>query len=125
MAQTKTVDATVTKAFGQPVSTYVSGVNSLPFTFSYEELLEGDTIPDDEVLTPADILAAVNNKRYAAARAKAQAELFSQHKITKPGVLDTPEGQLANMVKTLVAAGQTQENAVKMAAQFLEMARVK
>ena len=87
--------------------------------------MEGDTIPDDEVLTPADILAAVNNKRYAAARAKAQAELFSQHKITKPGVLDTPEGQLANMVKTLVAAGQTQENAVKMAAQFLEMARAK
>lgn len=125
MAQTKTVDATVTKAFGQPVSTYVPNVNSLLFTFSYEELVEGDTIPDDEVLTPADILAAVNQKRYAAARAKAQAELFAEHKITKPGVLDTPEGQLANMVKTLVAAGQTQENAVKMAAQFLEMARVK
>lgn len=122
MAQTKTVDATVTKAFGQPVSTYVPNVNSLPFTFSYEELVEGDTIPDDEVLTPADILAAVNNKRYAAARAKAQAELFSQHKITKPGVLDTPEGQLAGMVKILVASGKSQENAVLMAKQVLGIA---
>lgn len=125
MAQVKTVDATVTKAFGNPVSTYVPGVTSLPFSFTYQELQEGDTIPDDEVLTPADILAAVNNKRYAAARAKAQAELFQTHKITKPGVLDTEEGQLNNFVKTLLAAGQTPENALAMAKQFMELAKSK
>lgn len=121
MPQAKTVEASVTKAFGRPISDYVPNVLSLPFTFSYEELTENDTIPDDEVLTPADILTAVNNKRYAAARAKAQAELFTQHKISKPGVLDTPEGQLAGMVKILVAAGHTQENAVAMARQVLGM----
>lgn len=121
MAQTKTVEASVTKAFGRPVSDYVPNVLSLPFKFSYDELTENDTIPDDEVLTPADILAAVNNKRYAAARAKAQAELFATHKITKPGVLDTTEGQLAAMVKVLVAAGNTQENAVALAKQVLNI----
>lgn len=125
MAQVKTVDASVTKAFGRPVSEYVPNVVSLPFSFTYQELGENDEIPADEVLTPADILAAVNNKRYAAARAKAQAELFAAHKITKPGVLDTEEGQLNNFVKTLLAAGQTPENALAMARQFMELAKSK
>jgi hypothetical protein len=117
--ETKTVKATVRKAYGQELSAYGVKENELEFEFSYVELQENDVIPDDEVLTPADILAAVNQKRYAAARAKAQSELFTAHKITKPGVLDTPEGQLAGMVKILVAAGNSPENALAMAKQVL------
>ncbi len=135
--------ASYNKAFGQPISAYGVKEPSVSFGFSYRELslVDGaDTsevlktlssvqetlgVPADEMLTVQDIVSTLNTARYAAERAKAQAESFKKHNITKPGVLDTPEGQLANMVKTLVAAGQTQENAVKMAAQFLEMARAK
>lgn len=140
---TVTKTASYNKAFGQELSAYGIKDKSVSFPFTYRELsLNADApvadiqaeltkaqetlgVPAVEMLTVQDIVSTLNTARYAAERAKAQAESFKANGISKPGVLDTPEGQLANMVKTLVAAGQTQENAVKMAAQFLEMARAK
>lgn len=116
MASMVRKDASVGTAFGQKLK------EPLTFSFEYEELAAGDTIPEAEVLTAEDILGYVNQRRYAASRAKAQNEVFEANGISKPKLLDTEDGRLAGMVKILVAAGNTVENATAMAKQVLGIA---
>ena len=113
MANTVSKSFTVSKAYGSVLEMELKG------EFSYEELELTDEIPADEVLTPKDILAAVNTARYAASRAKATAVLFEANGISKPKLLDTEDGRVNSIVKALVAAGNSLENATAMARQVL------
>lgn len=116
MATTQNKSAKVSKAFGQELD------KEYTFTYSYDELAASDEVPADEALTAEDILGYINARRNAAARAKAQSELFDSLGVSKPKLLDTVDGRIAGMVKILVAAGNTVENATAMARQVLGVA---
>jgi hypothetical protein len=109
MANTVTKSATVGTAYGQKLE------KPLTFFFSYDEILEEEEIPADETLTPEDILAYVNQRRYAASRAKAQNEVFEANGISKPKLLDTEEGRIATMAKVFASMGNSAVDSVKMA----------
>lgn len=112
MAKTIRKSAQVSTAFGQTLPQPIS------FTYDVEELQKGDEIPADEVPDADDIRSFVNQKRNAAARAKAQNEALAEAGIKKP-TLDDPAVQLATMVKVLVAAGNDEATATAMAKNVL------
>ncbi len=105
--------ATVRKAYGQPLE------KAIEFSFTYQELQPGSAIPADEDLTYEDKLSFINGRRYAAARAAEQTKAFEAAGIAKPKLLDTDEGRIATIVKALVAAGNSEDNARAMAKQLL------
>src|SRR5262245_3025711 len=95
----KTVNKTakVGTAYGQTLA------EELSIAYSYEELQKGDVIPTDEQLDEEDIRGVVNQKRNAAARAKATNAKLEEAGIQKP-TLDDPNVQVREMVKVLRAA---------------------
>jgi len=100
--------ATVETAYGQTLA------EPIRFSYSYEELQKGDTIPSDEMPDADDLRSYVNQKRNAAARSKAQNAALDNAGIKKP-TLDDPSVQFATMVKVLVASGKTAEQAEQIA----------
>ena len=107
-----TQTAEVSKAYGEDVNP------ALRFTFSYEELEKGDEIPAKETLDDEDIRNFVNARRKASARSSAQNETLRAAGIKAP-TLEDPEVQVKTIVRALVAAGNSQEDAEKMARQLL------
>jgi hypothetical protein len=98
----------IENAYGRPLPT------SLKYAGEFEQLEKGDTIPKDEVPKDSDILDYVNNKRKANARQKSMQSALTAAGIEKP-TLENPEEQFKQMVKILVTAGKSEEDARQMA----------
>lgn len=114
-----TATATVRKAFGKLLSEYgpdVPPVLEVPFTF--DSLVVGDTIPDDEVLTEEDIIGVINSRRSAAARAAAVNKTLETYGIKAPQLSDAEKGY-NNIVKGLVLSGIPEADARQMADTML------
>lgn len=60
----------------------------ITFEFEYVELQDVSQIPQDEQPKPKDILALVNGKRYASARASAQNDAVTAAGLEKPTLQD-------------------------------------
>lgn len=114
MPKTMPKTATVNTAYGQTLA------EPIQFSYSYEELVKGDTIPADETPDESDLRAFVNQKRNAAARSKAQNEALSAAGIQKP-TLEDADVRLKTMVKVLIAAGNSPEQAETIAKGALGM----
>jgi hypothetical protein len=114
MPKTQTKRARVETAYGQTLAEPVE------FDYSYEELQKGDEIPAKEMPDADDLRSFVNQKRNAAARSKAQNEALTAAGIQKP-TLEDPDTRLRTMVKVLVAAGNTPEQAEQIARGALGM----
>jgi hypothetical protein len=114
MPKTQTKRARVETAYGQTLAEPVE------FDYSYEELVKGDEIPAREMPDADDLRSFVNQKRNAAARSKAQNEALTAAGIQKP-TLEDPDTRLRTMVKVLVAAGNTPEQAEQIARGALGM----
>lgn len=114
MAKTTRKKATVTTAFGSPLG------EAVEFTYDYQELQKGDEIPPKEVLDEEDIRIAVNAKRNAAARSKAQSDAFKAANISAP-TLEDADFRLKQMVKVLIAAGRSEADAEQVAKSALGM----
>lgn len=104
MAKIVTKKGSVSTAYGQTLATPVE------FEYQVNELQKGDEIPADEVPDADDILALVNSKRNASARAKAQNEALNAAGVEKPDT-NTPDFRYKQMVKLLTANGMPQEAA--------------
>lgn len=102
--KTVTKKFTISTAYGQPLDTPIES------TFSFEQLEKGDEIPAKEQPDADDILNMVNAKRNASARAKATTEALNAAGIEKPST-DTPEYRRNQIIKALVANGQSQAEA--------------
>jgi hypothetical protein len=111
--KTTSKSATIETAFGQALP------EPLKFSYSFVELEKGDAVPDDEVLTEKDIRNVQNAKRNASARASATTKALEAAGIQKP-TLEDPNVQFATMVKVLVAAGNTVEQAEQIAAVHIK-----
>lgn len=114
MAKTVKKSARIETAYGQTLA------EPLTFSYEYEELGKSDAIPADEHPDADDLRSFVNQKRNAAARSKAQNEALTNAGISKP-TLEDPTVRLATMVKVLVAAGNSQEQAEQIAKGALGM----
>lgn len=114
MPKTVTKTATVNTAYGQTLS------EPIQFSYQFDELVKGDPIPADEQPDESDIRAYVNQKRNAAARSSAQNAALSEAGIQKP-TLEDADVRLKTMVKVLVAAGNSAEEAEKIARGALGM----
>ena len=114
-------DGTMENAYGSPLkdATYKTGnepVNEIAFKGKYEHILSFDAIPVKERLSDADILKVVNDARKANARQKAMQEALDAAGVVKPTLENSPNLQLSNMVKSLVASGKyTEERAIEFA----------
>lgn len=104
MPKTVNKSAKVETAYGQTLAEPVT------FSYSYEELVKGDEIPADEQPDADDLRSYVNQKRNATARSKAQNDALTAAGISKP-TLEDPNVQLSTMVKVLVAAGKSAQEA--------------
>jgi esterase/lipase superfamily enzyme len=88
----------------------------IAFNGSYDHVLNFEDIPRNEQLSEADILKVVNDARKANARQKAMQKALDDAGIVKPTLESSPELQLRNMVKSLVASGKyTEEQATTFA----------
>jgi hypothetical protein len=97
---------------------YGNAIDPIDFTYSYEKLEKGDSIPADEKPSDEDLLTYVNQTRNAAARSKAQAKALDAADIKKP-TLEDPAVRLATMIKVLVAAGNSREQSEQIAKSAL------
>jgi hypothetical protein len=112
MPKDVTKTATMETAYGQVLDTPIK------FQYSFTELESGDAIPTDEVPTEKDKRNLVNAKRNASARMKEQNKALEAKGIQKP-TLEDPEVRLKTMVKVLIAAGNTPEQAEQIAKNAL------
>lgn len=85
------------------------------FSYSYEELEKGDAIPAKEELDDDDKRSFVNARRNASARAAEQTKALDAAGIKKAELSANPQGQFNLIVKALVAAGNTVEQAETIA----------
>jgi hypothetical protein len=90
------------------------------FSYEYEELQKGDTIPADEMPDSDDLRSFVNQKRNAAARSKAQNAALDAKGIQKP-TLDDPDVRLKAMINILVKNGVAADAAEQQARAVLGM----
>lgn len=107
-----TKSAEISKAYGNDLP------KPIPFTYSFEELQKGDEIPADEQPDADDLLALVNSKRNAKARAAASNAALAEAGVQKP-TLESPEFRLAQMVKVLIANGMDEATATATARTVL------
>ena len=112
--KTTSKTATIETAYSQPLDAPIK------FSYSFEELEKGDAIPEDEVLTEKDIRNVVNAKRNASERAKATNKALESAGIEKP-TLEDPTVRLKTMIKVLIAAGNSAEQAEQIAKSALGM----
>jgi len=114
--ETTTVEGTIENAFGRKLD------KPLNYKGEYRKLLSFDAIPDNERLSEKDILGVVNEARKANARQKAMAESLEDAGIKKPVVGPSAEGLIEAarvMVKTLVATGKSESDAIQLAETML------
>ena len=104
--------ATVETAYGNTLAEPVK------FSYSYTELEKGDQIPTDEMPDSDDLRSYVNQKRNAKARSNAQNAALSNAGIEKP-TLESADVRFSQMVKILMAAKNTREQAEQIAHQAL------
>lgn len=114
MAKEVQKSARVETAYGQTLA------EPITFSYSYDELVKGETIPHDEMPDADDLRSYVNQKRNAKARSEAQNKALTDAGINKP-TLESPEVRLATMVKVLVAAGNDKAEAERIARGALGM----
>lgn len=114
MPETVKRNATVKTAYGETLD------KPIEFDYTFEELQEGDPIPEKEMPDEDGLRSFVNQRRNAAARASAQNEALSKAGIQKP-TLEDPEVRFKTMVKVLLASGQTKEQAEAIAKSSLGM----
>lgn len=93
----------------------------LEVTTEYEELEAFEDIPAKEMLTPDDILKAVNTARKASARASATQTALQNAGLAKSKYSDSPENRLRDMVRIFVSVGNTEEVATQKAKAALGM----
>lgn len=118
--QTTQVKATVSAAYGKTLREHGLDVDSLPFTFTYDELdaknpehiAEAKKEFDDE-----DVIQTVNAKRKAAARAKVQKEVLEAKGIKAPEK-DEPEVIYRNLKAQFKLAKMADDEAEKLARQI-------
>ena len=114
-------DGAMANAYGTALkdATYKDGfspVEQIAFRGTFEEVLNFEDIPKDEKLDEKDILKVVNDARKANARQKAMQDALDNAGVVKPTLESSPELQLRNMVKSLVASGKyTEETATQFA----------
>ena len=115
--QSKT--ATVSKAFGKNLDEF-EGVTtkSLEVSYSYTALQTLDEVPEDERLEDEDILAVINARRNAAARASAVNEALGALGIKAPALSDYDKA-VNGIVKSLVLMGTPEAEARQMAETML------
>ena len=114
MPKTQKKAARVETAYGNTLA------EPITFSYEYEELQKGDTIPADEMPDSDDLRSFVNQKRNAAARSKAQNDALQNAGIEKPNQ-ENPEFRLATVVKMLKANGLSAEAAEQQARAVLGM----
>lgn len=114
MPKTVNKSARVETAYGQTLA------EPITFSYEYEELAKGESIPADEQPDAEDLRSYVNQKRNAKARSEAQNKALTDAGINKP-TLESPEVRLATMVKVLVAAGNAKDEAERIARGALGM----
>lgn len=119
--ETVSKNASVSTVAGKTIAELTGGrLQDVKFSYSFPQLAKGDTIPDDERPDEDEILSLVNAKRNAAARSKAQNKALEAENIEVPSLsVKTPEGALANIVRSLVAQGRTKEQAEAAAKALL------
>jgi hypothetical protein len=108
MPKTTTFKGVIENAYGKPLPTPVK------YAGDFQELVKGDEIPAKEVPDADELLTYANNKRKANARQKSMQSALTAAGIEKP-TLENPEEQFKQMVKILVTAGKTEEDARQMA----------
>lgn len=86
----------------------------IKYNGDFEELIDGDAIPEKEKPDGDDLLKWVNNRRKASERQKSMQVALDAANIEKP-TLDDPEEQFKGMVRILVKAGKDEEMARQMA----------
>ncbi len=115
--QTKT--ANTTKAFGKNLTDYegvtVSEIN-VPYNFTALQTL--DEVPEDEKLEDEDILAVINARRNAAARANAVNKALADLGIKQPALTDYDKA-VNGIVRSLVLMGTPEADARQMAETML------
>lgn len=121
MAKEVQKNASVSQVGGKTLAELSGGkIDTLRFEYSYSELQKGEEIPSDEILDEDEIRSVVNAKRNAAARSKAQQKTLDENNIEVPSMsVKTPEGAMANIVRSLVAQGRTKEDAEQAAKTLL------
>ena len=112
MPKTTTVDTTVATWLEQKVEPAVK----IPVT--YEELLDSDVIPANEMPNQKQILAWVNARRLASERQKEQNKVMSERGFKKP-VLGGPTDAdkrftFTNVVKGLLATNMDEATAKQL-----------
>lgn len=108
MVQTEKT-ASVSTVAGKTISELTVGreggqLEKVTFKYIVQELEKGETIPEGEYPDADEILSLVNAKRNASARSKAQTKALEAENIEVPSQsVKTPEGALANIVRSLMA----------------------
>lgn len=116
-------DGTIENAYGEKLEdcSYEDGktpVKSLDFAGTYEALQNYASIPEKEMPDEKDILLLVNNARKANARQKAMQSVLDAAGVKKPTLKDK-DFQIKSMVKVLIAANKTPEQALQIATAAL------
>jgi hypothetical protein len=114
IVETKKFDGTIANAYGKELDTV------LAFEGDYQHILFFSAIPAKEMLDEKEILAVVNNKRKATARATCMQKALDDAGIQKPTLKDDSELQVKTIAKGLAASGKyTEESALALARQML------
>ena len=127
MAKQVEKTARVSQVAGKTIAELTAGreggaLQYVEFDYTFNELEKGDSIPEDEYPDADDILSLVNAKRNASARSKQQTKALDAENIETPSMsVKTPEGALANIVRSLVAQGRSKEEAEVAAKALLGM----
>ena len=121
MPKTVKKNASVSQVAGKTLTELTGGKSDkLTFDYEYEEIQKGEEIPADEMLDADEILSVVNAKRNASARSKAQTATLTEANIEVPSMsVKTPEGAMANIVRSLVAQGRSKDDAEQAAKALL------
>ena len=125
MPKTVTVKTTAENAYGKAIKDF--GVNdadgklieSVPYSFKFEELLDGDEIPAKENPEPKDLRKMVSNKRKASARTKALNAALDAVGIKAPEVGVDMEYTWKQLTAMLIKSGKDEDVAKQMANQNL------
>lgn len=108
--KTEHFEGTMKSAFGSTLKDLTGGrITELAYKASYKHILNYDDVPEDEQLSPKDMLAVVNEARKANARQKAMSDVLEENKIEKPELKDSLDLQIKTLVKGLVASGKYTE----------------
>lgn len=111
--KTETYKGTIENAFGSPLPSPVSFSGSFE---AYESVAEAEAAKDG--LNEKELLAAINNKLKANARAKSMTEALKNAGYEKPEA-DNPQVILKAMIKNLILAKKSPAEAQSLAETLL------